>query len=113
MRILYRILTALVLDSGIAVTVGNSISYAKAQVTGLGSDIMLHAAALPTPPEAISHVYERAYAGTDLVIGILLILMGFCLHALLMARDERTVPVKAVPRKHLRSPRWFWIEIRI
>lgn len=112
-KILYRILTALVLDTGIALTIGNSISYARAELTGGGTSLLLHSAALPVPPEAIMHVYERAYAAEDMMIGLLLILLGFCLHALLMARDERNVPVTIVPRKRFQTPRWFWIEIHI
>lgn len=113
MNILYRIVTALVLDTGIAVTIGNSIAYARAELTGMGTDLLLHSAALPTPPEAIVHVYERAYAAEDMVIGMLLILLGFCLHALMVAREERRVPITVVSRKRFQTPRWFWIEMRI
>lgn len=113
MRILYRIFTALVLDTGIALTIGNSISYARAELTGGGANLLMHAAAGIPAPEPVMAVYRRAYAAEDMVIGMLLILMGFLLHALLLAKDERTVPITVVPRKRLQAPKWFWIEMHI
>lgn len=115
MRILYRILTALILDSGIALTIGNSISYARAELTGGGASLLIQSAGLSTEHMHMAATYERVHAGEDMVIGILLILLGFCMHALLMARDEHSVRIRAVPRtrKKLQSPQWFWMEIRL
>lgn len=112
MHILYRILTALVLDSGIALTIGNSIAYYRAQLTDMGSDILMHSAAMQVASVPMAPVIERSYAAEDMFIGMLLILLGFCLHALMLAREERNVPIKVVPRR-LQAPRWFWIEMRI
>ncbi len=112
MKIAYRIFTALILDSGIALTIGNSIAYYKAQLTGIGTDVLMHSAGMQAVTVPLEPIYDRIYAAEDMFMGMLLILLGFCLHALLLAREERNVPIKVVPRR-LHSPRWFWIEMRI
>ncbi len=110
MHIIYRLCAAVALVTGSALTIGKSLSFVKADLTGGGAQLMVHAAA---PAEAIMEVTEKVSAASELIVGLLLILLGFCLHALLMAHDERTVPIRVVPRKTLHSPQWFWIEMKI
>lgn len=108
MKHVYHLFTGLVLVSGIVLTVANGMMYTSAQLTGGGAS--LHDAAPVAPFIAAS---EYANAGTQMVMGILLILLGFLLHALLVARDERSVPITVVPRSRLQSPKWFWIEMSL
>lgn len=65
----------------------------------------LHAAA------AIETGYAQAYAAANLVTGILLIVLGFFIHALVRAREELTVPVTVKPKQ--KKTTWFWMEMRV
>jgi|CXWL01.1.fsa_nt_gi hypothetical protein len=119
MKILLHLVTALVLSLGIQLTVSNGMHYTKAQLTGVGSDILTHPAASPLlkevfPTHSFVPLYEQATAADQMVVGILLILLGFFMHALLVSHGERNVRITAVPRQEKpRTRTFFWIEMRV
>lgn len=124
MKNILRFVTGMILTSGIALTIGNQLIYASVVFgSGGGAQLQMHSAApaeIQTTMEATSAVlpaYEQANASVQMVVGILLILLGFFLHGLLASHDERTVKVKAVPRKkqaHKTSKKHlFWMEMRV
>jgi hypothetical protein len=108
------------LFAGIALVIQGGIGTLKADLTGVGSTVLayenqiiddgaLHGAAFVP-------LYESAAAGMQLAVGVLLIVLGFFLHALFMAGDERRVRVHAVDKPKLvlqKQPQWFWIEMRM
>ena len=117
MQSVLRLLTSTVLVAGIMLTIGNAVIYTNADLTGGGATVSLHPAAtsLIKAPVAVTNVlpaYEKANAADELVVGILLIMLGFFLHALVMSRDERNVHITVKPsRRKIRE--WFWIEMRV
>lgn len=120
MKLILHLFTALVLALGIQLTVSNGMHYAEAQLlTGVGSDVLTHPAATPLlkevfPTSSFVPLYEQATAADQMVVGILLILLGFFMHALLVSHDERSVRITAVPRKEKpRTRTFFWIEMRV
>ncbi len=88
--------------------------------TALAGDESLHGA-------AVVQQYASAAAAKELVLGLLLILMGFMAHALLASHHERRVRVTAVdpdegplqgkpatpPLSPEKKPQWFWVEMKI
>lgn len=116
MQPILRLLTSTVLVAGIMLTIGNSFIYTKADLTGMDADISLHPAATsiiktPAVVTSVLPAYEKANAADELVVGILLIMLGFFLHALAVSREERNVHITVKPRKKLRE--WFWVEMRV
>lgn len=58
------------------------------------------------------NAYGLANAGVQLIIGILLILLGFFLHAFVrMQHGERTVHITVKPSNKRRM--WYWMEMRL
>jgi hypothetical protein len=124
MKSILRFVTAMVLVSGIAMTLSNQLMYAQVHYeTGGGATLHLHGAApaaIQSSFEASNAVlpeYRQANASAQMVIGILLILLGFFLHGLLESHEERTVPVKVGKRKksaHRPKKRnLFWMEMQV
>jgi hypothetical protein len=112
-----RILTSTTLAAGIMLTVGNSLLYTKAEATGQGATVALHPAATsmikaPKVPLPIVPQYENTNAGDELVIGILLIVLGFFFHALTRTREEREVHITVKPSEKKRRP-LFWMEMHV
>lgn len=59
---------------------------------------------------------ENIIAGKNLILGFLLVLLGFVFHALLLSNqsEERPVKVTAVrSTKRRNQPKFFWMEIQI
>lgn len=120
MTTLLRTLNALLFVGGIGLALANIQLYMTADLTGGGSTI--HAAAsdivLPAVPVA-SFVpgYEQVTSADELVIGILLIFLGFFLHAFIVSQakqDERNVPITVMSRaKKVQRNRMYWMEMRV
>ena len=91
----------------------------KAQLSGGGAEVIMHPAATAsikefTPIISAVPLYEQATAADQMVVGILLILLGFFMHGLMTSHEERTVRVKAVPRKKQNHKHnLFWMEMRV
>jgi Zn-dependent protease len=117
MKTALRLLTALVLVSGISMTIGNGFTFSQAQLSGGGANILHSAASTQAQvlTEAVLPAYQHADAATQMVIGILLILLGFFMHGLMISHEERNVHITVVPRKKRanRTQRWFWMEMRV
>ncbi|HVW66304.1 MAG TPA: hypothetical protein VHA78_01070 [Candidatus Peribacteraceae bacterium] len=117
MHSILRLLTSTTLVAGIMLTIGNAFIYTQADLTGGGATVSLHPAAtsMLKTPAVVTNVlpaYEKANAADELVVGILLIMLGFFLHALVMSREERNVHITVKPsRRKVRE--WFWIEMRV
>lgn len=115
-----RFATAATLMTGIFLVFGGSGMRMKAQLSGHGSTVMTN---MTTEAETMLHgaaadpaLANVAAAQQNLVIGILLILTGFLLHALMTERGERTVRVKEVPRKSPKKAKkeeLFWMHVRV
>ena len=122
MKIL-KIINALVLVSGITLTVANAMVYkGAAELTGGGAAVLHSAAATKVLTQerilpAVMESYAPASAADEFVIGILLILLGFFLHASIASYEknaERNVPITVVPGTPKRERKgWFWIEMRL
>ena len=119
-HILHRLLNVvagLALITGIGLSSQGMALYAS--LSGQGATILspakpstngaeLHAAA-----DSVSVSFERADAGLQLVLGILLIVLGFFIHGLVRARqEERPVHISVVPSRKKRSV-WYWLEMRV
>ncbi len=123
MKKILSFVTGLILTSGIALTIGNGLMYAQVDYqSGGGATLQMHGAAPEVNPlqptmeatNAVLPAYERANASTEMVVGILLILLGFFLHGLLRTQDERNVRVKAVPRKAKSTKKkWYYLELQV
>lgn len=117
MHSLLRFFAATALAWGIMLTIGNAAIYMKADLTGVGTTVHLHGAATniihaPAVVTSVIPAYEKANAADELVVGILLIMLGFFLHALIVSREERKVHITAKPsRRTVRE--WFWVEMRV
>jgi len=86
-------------SSGQGSTVIESISSEAGLIAAEG-----HSAALPEKP--------MKSAAQDLAIGSILVFIGFLFHALLVIRNERPVPVRAVAKKpRIRIRELYWMEI--
>ncbi len=109
-----QILSAMALLWGIGLTAAHSLAIGS--LTAPGSTVVergpvgetLHSAAFMTAS------MERADAGIQLITGILLILLGFFLHAFArMQNGERPVHISVKERSHEKRRMWYWIEMRI
>ncbi len=94
----------------------NGNTYVHSSLSGVGSTVIEHPAATETTLRSASYIsfaplYERAYAGEQLVLGILLIVLGFFVHGLLRTNGERKVHVTSKPRKQ--TQRFFFVELSI
>jgi hypothetical protein len=100
-------MSILSLIMGIGITASQGSLYAN--VTGVGSTVF-HTAA---PAQiAFTQPLMAAQAGANFVFGILLIVLGFFIHGLVRARDERHVHITVKPSKKRRAS-WFWMEMRV
>jgi hypothetical protein len=99
---------------GIAPIAQQTLSLAS--LTAPGSTVMDRAATagiqLHQAASAVPNVYQQADAAIQLVMGILLIVLGFFLHALArMQNGERPVHITVKPKK--KRQMWFWVDMRI
>jgi len=110
-----RLLSLIALVTGIGLSAGNALNVMGAELTGKGSMELHPAATTELPVTAITAVYHPASASDELVVGILLILLGFFLHALILSRESRNVHISVVPRKEkeIRPKELFWMEMRM
>ena len=121
MHTLLRFLTGLTLTVGITLTIANGMAFTHADLTGGG--VLLHQAAGLAPVQSIPDAsympsYELTTVADELVTGILLILLGFFLHAFLISqhkRYERAVPITVVPRKQepTKKRAMYWMEVTV
>lgn len=65
----------------------------------------------PAPTETADPL-AQAEAAAQLTLGLMLIVLGFFVHGLARAREERPVHISVVPPKK-RPAKWFWMELRI
>lgn len=101
-------LAGLSLTAGIAIS--GSLAVTHASLTHPGSTLLDSMGQLHAAP--ITDVYERADAGIQLIAGILLVLLGFFLHALARTQSgERPVHITVKPSAKRRM--WFWIEMHV
>ncbi len=116
-----RVITALVLAYGIALTAMNGITYTRAELSGGGATVLtLHPAASSTIRQAMAipsalGTHQPTNAADEFVMGILLILLGFFLHAFLVSyehRSERNIPIKVIPRKK-KSSAIYWMQVKV
>jgi hypothetical protein len=111
----FEVATALVL--GITLTTVGSAGTLAANLSGGGATVLDSAAGMHGA--AFAPQYESAAAAWQLTLGLLLILLGFFLHAYMMAKDERPVRVKAgkKSKSHKRSTKshglWYWMEMKV
>lgn len=117
--------SAFALLLGIALVLGTSSTILQAKLTGYGSTVLDH----PETPATIAPFHSAAKAEESLVmqamgqllLGMMLILLGFLLYslALLKSRGERRVRVHAarhhiaVPGRVQRHRSAYYMEIRI
>lgn len=123
------------LFAGIVLVVQGSFGTLNANLTGGGAlviDKAIPAEAIVMQADGIHGaapfvpLYESAVAASQLAMGVLLIVLGFFLHAFLMSRGERSVPVHEAPATApkedmmpfdptplTRKRQWYWIEMKI
>jgi hypothetical protein len=134
-----RAVVTLSLVAGILLVARGGMGTLGANLSGGGALVINRA----TPTEALLMqdplhgaafvpLYESAAAARELALGVLLILFGFFLHALLRSNDERRVPVRVVEpeqaaadtsfpedpmpfetRRGASGRQWYWMEIKI
>lgn len=136
-----RSIVALSLLAGIFLAVQGEIGTLNATVTGSGGGYLLVNPAVPSGEPMLVQAelhgaapfvpkYESAAAARQLVIGMLLILLGFFFHAYLMTRGERPVSVHGAPLspparettedmmpferiRQKSEKKYYWMEIRV
>lgn len=108
--------TALV--AGIALLWSTNYDALVGDLTGQGSTVLRwlgtgEPTLLQGPLHAAAFTEEVPSGGTELLFGILLILLGFLLHALLTIQRERPVHITVRKPNVQRSnyTEWFWIEL--
>lgn len=84
--------------------VGTSVVYTK-----VPSGEMLQA----TDAIAIAHAYQAADAAIQLILGMLLILLGFFMHGFARVQDERHVHITVKPSQKKPGGIWYWMELHI
>jgi hypothetical protein len=108
------------LITGITMAFSANAQLLNAELTGKGSSVIetppsglaiMQGPSLPLHSAAFAEQYEIAAAGQNLVIGILLILLGFFLHAYVVAQSERKIPVHEGHKSS--TQRWYWVEMKV
>jgi hypothetical protein len=98
-----NILSVAALLPGIGLTTTQTVSLAS--LTAPGSTVLEYT-------QSTGNVYAQADAGIQLVAGVLLITLGFFLHALARMRNgERPVHITVKPKAKRRM--WYWVDMRI
>ena len=117
------------LIAGIVLAVQGGLGTLRANLSGGGATLMTIQSQPEAPEVALiqgplhgaapfAPLYASAQAAFQLTLGLLFILLGFFLHAYMMARDERRVRVTDVTKQAAslvpeKEPQWFWVEIRV
>ncbi len=109
-----NLLAALTLISGISLSASQTM--VMASLSGQGSNIVdrgpmaeeFHSASTIVP----INTYQHVDAGIQLILGILLIVLGFFIHGLARSTGERPVHITVTPSPKKR-PLWFWMEMKI
>lgn len=110
-----NIMSIFALVGGISLSISRSFTVASLtqggttliDISTYSSIQKLHSAATVMTPN-----YQSAEAGVQLIIGILLILLGFFLHAFArMQKGERPVHITIKPKKNRQM--WYWVDMRI
>ena len=93
--------TAFVLVAGMTLAVHGSLGTVPANATGQGGLIESKILLQDTPHQAaaVAEQFSHAYAAQQFIVGVLLILLGFFLHAFMVSRSGRSVPVREVKRE--------------
>ncbi len=108
-----QILSAVALLWGIGLTAAHSLAIGS--LTAPGSTVLDAPEGAGETLRSAAYVMsmERADAGIQLITGILLILLGFFLHAFArMQNGERPVHISVKERKEKRRM-WYWVEMRM
>ena len=122
-----KIASFVALHLGIVIAFGAEVDYVKASLTSHGALVtekVAETAILKGAAPAFLPLYEKAAASQEIIMGILLILLGFFLHAFVTARlqkhvrvqpedDERPIKVHQAPRMQRKDPKIFWMEVNI
>ena len=109
---LLRLAASISVFTGFCMAVANGKSV-EASLSGIGSSVLTHPAAplaLQQGPVTSVTLFEQTQSIQQFAIGLLLILLGFFLHAFLLSRS-RSVHITVAPKQSVRS--WFWIEMRV
>jgi len=117
------------LHLGIVMAFSGEVDYVKASLTSQGSLVterIAESAILKGAAPAFLPLYEKAAASQEVVVGVLLILLGFFFHAFYKIRsphpvrieeekesDDRAVTVHQAPRMQRKEQKVFWMEMRI
>lgn len=107
-----HLLAAVALFSGISLTALQGPLFASLA----GGDVMLINEVIPgaqlrQAPPAAADPLAQAEAAAQLVLGLMLIVLGFFLHGFARVREERPVHITVAPKKKPRT--WFWVEMRV
>lgn len=86
------------------------------QLSGQGSSLtslgVMDDTALHMAGPAVAETMRSAEIGIQLIFGVLLVLLGFFLHALLATREEHAVPIRIV-EKPKRRRAFYWMEMHV
>jgi len=111
-----NLVAAMVLMAGISVCTMQVETYA--QLSGYGSSAGIsfqpeEAVLRPAVTTTYVSSYQQADAGIQLILGMLLIVLGFFVHGLARSTHERSVHITIAPPKPKHERKWFWMEMRI
>lgn len=117
---LLRAATAVSLMTGITLVFVQSNVSMQASLTSPGSTVLDRPEMTEETLRAMPVLHSAATgsdAGIQLLLGVLCILLGFLLHALLRHREERNVHITVVKNRKAPKPRaeakWFWIHLHV
>lgn len=113
MNLILRFLSVFALISGMALAGGNALPTLNAAL--IEQNATHPAASSQLTMDPIASAYQPASAAEELTIGVLLIVLGFFLHALIKSRESRRVHISVVPRKEktIRPKELYWMEMKM
>lgn len=111
-----NLVAGLMLISGISLAAMQAPTYANLSGGGASVGINLQSNDVELRPAAtVTYInpYQQADAGIQLILGMLLIMLGFFIHGFARASSERPVHITIAPPKPKHEHKWFWMEMRI
>lgn len=110
-----NLFAGLMLISGISLSAMQVPQYANLSGGGASIGINPQNHSVELRPAAVAYVnhYEQADAGVQLILGMLLILLGFFIHGFARANSERPVHITVKPSRRTHEKKWFWMEMQI
>ena len=115
--------TACSLITGITMVIGSSVTFLQGNLTAPGSTLVEHR----IPPNGLLHASAPqallTQAASQMILGMLLITLGFLFYVLSLIQEQRKVKITHVPphspqqlamrRAARKGPKWFWVEISV